>query len=744
MKHNAKAIITTGIVAPLLLMALAPCAMASEKAPHRVPRVNSHITVDGILDEHIWNEALDLSIAYEVRPGENVPPPVETDVLLAYDDTHLYCAFKAYDPDPSKICARLCDRDNMWDDDWVVLNLDTFNDQRRSYLFVCNPLGIQADCIEVTGGESTEWDPIWDSAGSITDEGYIVEMAIPFSSLRFQRTEEDQIWGVDLIRSYPREVRHHLGLFPRDRDNNCYLCQAEKLIGFAGATPGRNIEFDPTFSTIHTKEREEVWEDFGSTKSHYDFGLTASWGLTPNMILNGTVNPDFSQVEADAAQLDINTQFAIFYSERRPFFLESADLFASRLNVVHTRRLADPRWGLKLTGKEGSSAIGAFVVEDDITNILVPGPQGSDRISLARKSTSAVVRYRRDISRSSVLGLFMTGREADGYYNRMAGVDGTLRFTSKDCVRFEVLGSQTAYPETVYTELDQPFTRFGGRAYDLFYIHETRGLDFYGVYREIEPEFRADLGFRPQVGTRYGEVGWGHTWHGDGDNWWNMLNFGSDYEQHYEYDDGDLIHKGFAWWFNYSGRKQSFANMWGFFGKYRYDDVEFDRRRIGGEAGLWPTGSLFVMFWGEAGDEVDYDHTRDGRQLSAQPYVVYKAGRHLELSLKHTYDRLDVEAGRLYTANISWLRTVYQFNSRMFLRAILQHVHYERNKSLYEDPDADAETTEFLSQVLFSYKVNPQTMVFVGYSDFHYGNQEYDLTQTDRTVFAKVGYALTL
>ena len=340
MKHIAKATITTGTVVTLLFAALAPYAAASEKPPYRVPRVNSHITADGVLNEQIWGEALRLSIDYEVRPGENIPPPVETEVLLAYDDTNLYCAFKAYDPDPSKICAHLCDRDNLWDDDWVVLNLDTFNDQRRSYLFVCNPLGIQADCIEVTGGESTEWDPIWDSAGRITGEGYVVEMAIPFSSLRFQRTDQDQIWGVDLIRSYPREVRHHLGLFPRDRNNNCYLCQAEKLIGFAGATPGRNIEFDPTFSTIHTKQREEVWEDFGPVRSDYDFGLTASWGLTPNLILNGTVNPDFSQVEADAAQLDINTQFAIYYSEQRPFFLESADLFTSRLNVVHTRRLA--------------------------------------------------------------------------------------------------------------------------------------------------------------------------------------------------------------------------------------------------------------------------------------------------------------------------------------------------------------------------------------------------------------------
>jgi hypothetical protein len=684
-----------------------------------------------------------MEMNYEVRPGENVPPPVKTEVLLAYDDTHLYCAFRAYDPDPSAICARICDRDRLWDDDWVVLNLDTFNDQRRSFLFFCNPLGVQADNIEVTGGGGTEWDPIWDSAGRITGEGYAVEMAIPFSSMRFQRTEEDQVWGIDAIRSYPRTVRHHIGLFPRDRNNNCYLCQAEKIIGFAGATPGRNIEFDPTFSTVHTESREEIDEPFGDRQSEYDPGLTAKWGLTPNLILNAAINPDFSQVEADAAQLDINTQFALFYEERRPFFLESADLFSSRFHVVHTRTLADPVWGVKLTGKEGANAIGTFVARDEVTNLLFPTSEWSDDTSLDMKSSSAVLRYRRDISESSTLGMFVTDREGDDYYNRLVGLDGDFRITQRENLQFQVIGTQTSYPDAVAEEFDQPMGDFEGFAYDVFYLHSSRGLDWYGVYRNIDPDIRADLGYRPQVNYEYTEAGWGYTWYNDSDHWWNMLNFGSGYEYEIEQATGDLLGKCFSFWFDYNGPLQSFAHLRGFYGTQAYEGLEFEHQTITGEAGFTPSGSLFLLLWGNGGKVIDYANTRQGRQFTIQPLAEYKLGRHLELQLDHTFQRMNVDEGRLYTANITRGRAVYQFNKRAFLRTILQYVYYDRNVALYIDEE-DPETRYLMSQVLFSYKVNPQTMLFVGYSDFHLGDQDHDLTQTDRTIFAKIGYAWTL
>jgi hypothetical protein len=726
-------------LAILVVLAGGVTAEDGDRPLHRVPKVGSDVEVDGILSERVWDDALLLEIGYEVLPSENVPAPVKTEFLMAHDESRIYCAYRAYDPDPSAIRARLCDRDDLWDDDWVALVLDTFNDQRRNFLLVCNPLGVQADNIETTSGQGAEWDPIWDSAGRITDWGYVVELAIPFSSLRFQRSEVDQVWGIDAIRSYPRTVRHHLGLFPRDRNNNCYLCQADKVVGFAGVTPGKNIEIDPTFSTIHTQARETLGQDFGDTDSRYDPGLTARWGFTPNLTLSATANPDFSQVEADAPQLDINTQFALSYDEKRPFFLEAADYFHSRLSVVYTRTLRDPNWGVKVTGKEGPSAVGLFVVEDDVTNIIFPGSQRSRATSLNKKSIASAARYRHDLGSSSTLGLFLTDREADDYHNRLVGVDGEFRFTKTDVLRIQGLGSQTAYPASVQDEFEQPEGDFEGYAYDLYYVHGTRGLDVYALHRKVEPDFRADLGFQPQVGNRYSEAGWGYTWHNDADNWWHMLNFGADYE--YEDDvDGDLLHKGVASWFNYSGLSQSWLDVWAFYGKRKYKGQEFDGGWVVFDGGFWPTGWLYLFLEGSLGDAIDYENTRDASHVSLSPAILYKYGRHLQFHLSHTFEKLDVAEGWLYHANAGRLKAVYQFNIRSFFRAIVQYVDYRREADLYIE-EVDAKSQELETQFLFSYKVNPQTVLFLGYSDLHLADDEFDLTQSNRTLFAKIGYA---
>ncbi|MCP4664030.1 MAG: carbohydrate binding family 9 domain-containing protein, partial [bacterium] len=334
---------------------------------HHVPGTDSPIEIDAVLDEAAWSEALNLSLDYETRPGENVPPAVDTECLITYAADQLYIAFRAHDPDPEKIRARLTDRDTAFSDDFVGVALDPFNDERRAFEFFVNPLGVQMDMTmdDVNDNEDASWDAIWKSAGRITAGGYVVELAVPFSSLRFPRTQGPQTWGVDAIRFYPRDSRYRIALNPMDRNVSCYLCQTSKLVGFEAITPGRNLEINPTVTASRHDERE----DFPSSPleagdADSDVGLTVSWGITPNINLSGTLNPDFSQVEADAGQLDVNNQFALFFPERRSFFLEGADLFDTPMNVVFTRNVADPTWGLKLTGKEGRHALGVFLAED--------------------------------------------------------------------------------------------------------------------------------------------------------------------------------------------------------------------------------------------------------------------------------------------------------------------------------------------------------------------------------------------
>ena len=328
-------------------------ADGSPERPYIVPMVSDAPRIDGALVEALWQEALKLELPYEVTPGENTPAPVRTEIFLIYDESCLYAAFRCYDPDPAAIQAHFRDRDGIDDEDFVGLALDTFNDNRNNFLLLSNPIGIQEDQIESeTGGSS--WDAIWDSVWRITERGYEVEMKIPFNQLRFQRAHGTQVWEFDAVRFYPRSHETLIGTFPRNRSNNCYRCQMLKIEGFQGATPGHSIEIAPTVTGVRTDSRDEFpTGDFETLTEEVDFGLTAKWGVTPNMMFSGTVNPDFSQVEADAFQLDINQPFALYYSERRPFFTEGLDYFNTLKGAVYTRTMRDPSWGLKLTGKEG-------------------------------------------------------------------------------------------------------------------------------------------------------------------------------------------------------------------------------------------------------------------------------------------------------------------------------------------------------------------------------------------------------
>jgi len=715
-----------------------------EKQPHRVPRIDGGIRIDGVMDEEVWSQALKLELNYEVNPGENIPPPVQTEVFIAHTNTALYIGFHAYDPDPSAIRARYTDRDKIVSDDWVSIRLDTFNDQRRAYTFYCNPLGIQADLVDIQGQSNDSWDTIWASAGRIVSQGYIVEMSIPFRSLRFQRKKGEQVWGFDLVRRYPRNLDHTIGFIPRDRNNSCYICQLEKMIGFAGARAGKNIEIFPSLSALFTREREGfIQGEWGKGDSQLDPGVTAQWSFTPNMMLSAAINPDFSHVEADVAQLDINTQFALYYPEKRPFFLEGASIFSTPLDAIYTRSLADPDWGIKLTGKQGPHAVGIYSVRDNLTNFVFPGSQTSTSTSMDMKSIGNVLRYRFDLGkRASTLGLLVTDREGKDYFNRLAGFDLYWKFTGRKSVNFQLLGSQTRYPLETARENTQPENSFTGTALDFAFMHSSRNIGYQFFYRQVGPGFRADLGYMPQVGfRRYIATFIAASWKNPG-HWYTFLNVQPvvEYEEDHE---NHLTQKRFYFLSNYYGPLQSYCQLRGELGKKSFMGEVFDISQGKAYARVQPSGSLILTFSTSIGNQIDFVNRRQGRQFTLNPMVTYSTGRHFSMSLDHVYQRFNVDAGRLYTANVSNLTAIYQFNRRAFLRTILQYVHYDYNAGNYTFP-IDPEFKHLFTQVLFSYKVNPQTVLFLGYSDDHYGYLQTPLTQTNRTFFLKIGYALVL
>jgi hypothetical protein len=717
--------------------------------PVRVPRAGSPIRIDGILDEAAWASAAVIPVDIEFRPGENIPAPVETTCLLTYDDHALYAAFRAADPRPAEIRAHLSDRDEAFRDDNVGILLDTFNDQRRGFEFFVNPLGVQMDLSvnDISGGEGNEdesWDAIWESAGRITAEGYEVEIAIPFSTLRFEGGRGEKVWGFAAARNHPRSVGAGYVSMPVERTRNCWVCQWGKVAGFEGIKPGRDLELDPTV----TGQRTDALADGDDPTSplvrdtEAEAGLSARWGVTPNLSLNAALNPDFSQVEADAAQLDVNTRFALFYPEKRPFFQEGADFFRTPLETVYTRTVADPSWGVKLTGKPGPQAIGVFAARDAVTNLVFPSNQGSDGDSLDQPATAGVVRYRRDLGASSTVGVLATSRDGEDYANRVVGIDGVFRLGTKDSVELQLLGSRTRYPDQLAADHRQPEGEFDGSAFQVRYSHDTHDWGAWAEYEDLAEGFRADLGFIPRVDTRGGEVGAQRVWWREGGSWFTRIAAGAEVSR-VEDHAGRLTDQEAQLFLSYQGPLQSTGIVELVRAREYFDGVTYDLDQGFFFVNVRPTGDITCSVHVSGGDAIDYDNSRPATQLRIGPEGTLNVGRHLFFGAEHELEELHVAGGRLYQANLSQLKAVYQFNVRTFVRVILQRLDVRRDSALYVD-DTDERTERLFAQLLVSYTINPQTVFFLGASDTRDGAELIEMTTTNRTVFVKLGYAWLL
>jgi hypothetical protein len=742
-------LISTAVV---LVVAQAPLAPAGVRLPpppaFMVGPATGAIRLDGSLDDPGWRGTTEIPLDWEWTPGDNTTPPVRSVCRITYDANSLYIGCRAFDPHPAEIRARYFSRDDIDRlvlDDHFNIVIDPFNDQRRSFEFRVSALGGQADALLSTaeGFEDWSWDAIWGSAGRIDDRGYTIEVAIPFKSLRFPRTAGVQTWGFILERSYPRSVRHRMQSAPRDRNNTCLLCEANKVTGFQGIAPGRNIELDPAVTASRTDVRTQL-PDGPLARGTVDpaLGVDVRWGISPNLTLNATGNPDFSQVEADVAQLAVNTRFALFFPEKRPFFLEGADLFNTPIQAVFTRTVADPDAGLKLSGKVGSSsasAIGVFAARDATTNLLFPSNQGSSVGSLAQEAYSTVGRFRRDYGRSSYVGALYTGRFGDGYSNQVAGVDLFHQFDPSTSLRLQYLGSRTKYPDSTAQAAGQPLESFPGGAASLELNRTTADWMVDLTYGDLSPGFRADVGFVPRVDTRQIGGSLVRTWR-QASGWFTQILAGTLYGRTWDHA-GDLTDESVSLFVNYSGPLQSLVSFSPGHARTRFAGTLFDLNAAEVTLSLQPSGNVVLGASGTMGQVIDFTNVRRSSQVSVGPSLRLSLGRGLGMDLSHLYQRMTHDGDRVFTANLLQARLIYNLSVRMFVRAIVQYRSVDRNVAVYTVPVTAFEDGLF-GQFLFSYKLNPQTVVFLGYSENQAGAQTFDLTRTDRTLFAKMGYAL--
>jgi hypothetical protein len=430
-----------GIV--LLVLAAVTPAAASAPAAQKLPplrpfKTETPPTIDGVLDDAVWKLALSETGFKTWRPDMGMDMHQNTVVYYAYDRENIYFAFRCYDTEPSKIKAVVSNRDSIQSgDDWICINLDSFNDQQSLYALYVNPLGIQADSKFEANNEDFSVDVVWYSAGQIDAEGYAIEIRLPFKSIRYASNDPVEM-GIIFERSISRFSES--GTYPPlDRAQGLNFVTQTRALNFEGVRHYTLFELLPAVTYGRTSVAEEGGLRAEPIRS--DLSLTAKYGLTSQLILDGTVNPDFSQVEADAGQVDFNLRYALFYPEKRPFFLEGREKFAFAANkqgdplgaIVHTRTIVNPYLGFKLNGKLGpKDTVASIYAMDEL-------PEGSARDF----AHFTIVRYKHALSEDSFLGGFLTGRFEGGHTNAVAGTDGQIRLTPAAAVGYHAFLSRT-------------------------------------------------------------------------------------------------------------------------------------------------------------------------------------------------------------------------------------------------------------------------------------------------------------
>ncbi|HEV7682451.1 MAG TPA: DUF5916 domain-containing protein [Pyrinomonadaceae bacterium] len=466
--------------------------------------------IDGKLDDEVWQSAPQFKDFYQWRPSDSSPASARTEVMAGYDSRFIYFAFHAYD-DVTKVRANVAKRDNIFDDDVVGLIIDTFNDKRRSYELFFNPLGIQQDGF-LTEGANDDFsvDIVMESKGMVTTDGFTVEVAIPFKSLRYE-AGKDKLWGLHILRFVKHADGETDSWMPISKDQSGLLSQAGHITGLEGISTERTLELIPSFTLSETGKRKRPLTAaqiaqggrFVNEPIKFDFGLTGKYSVTPQVTLDFAVNPDFAQVESDQLVVTANQRFPIFFDEKRPFFLEGIDIFRTQIAAVHTRTIVDPDYAAKVTGKVGRNTFGLLLASDNAPgNFSEDERPRVDSRFLDKNASVGILRLKRDVGKAdSFVGFLGTYRRFVDTNNLVGGFDGRFRVDKLTTFSWQVLGTRSRQP-FFFPEQGQVFDRKeNGFIYAIDYNNDGRhfGHEFSMVGRTRY--YQADVGFNRRNNT---------------------------------------------------------------------------------------------------------------------------------------------------------------------------------------------------------------------------------------------------
>lgn len=735
---------------PVLLLAAALPVLADEVPPPPPPltvtRASGPITIDGDLSDPGWQGAAKIDRFYETSPGNNTEPKVKTIAYVTYDDRYFYVGVRCEDPHPEKIRAPYVERDNViGTDDNIAVFIDARNDKRTAIELRVNPRGIQADGVwdDANGNEDFSPDIFYDTAAKIDSGGWSAEYRIPFSSLRYSHADP-QTWNILIWRNYPREFRYGYWSAPQPRGSNCEICNAQAITGLTGLPESGHMVAAPYVTAQETAlPVDGLGSRLETAPFKKDAGLDFKWTPTANNAVDMTLNPDFSQIESDVAQITVNQRFAVFFPEKRPFFLEGFDLFDTPLQVAYTRTITSPRWGVRSTGRVAGSAYTILLAQDRGGGLtIIPGPTQSVFAPQDFKSTDVIARVRHDVGRTSFLGAVFTDREIrGGGHNRVVGPDFQWRPTDGDALTGELLVSSTENPNRLDLSPAWNGARSTSHALALTFNRQRQSYDFGVSANDLGNGFRADLGFLPQVGYRelngYGGLRW-YPQH-------SIFSYirASLFADQQNDTHGNTIFRRTSPGVGIQGAKNLFIGpVLHVAEQYRVGDKLLTATFLEFQAQVDPSRRFTrVGVSGSAGQRVDFANGRVGNGATVTLISTLRPIDKLTFDANLSREWLNVSGGRLYTASVERLKTTYSFSSKSIVRIIGQYVSADRNPSLYTFGITPHDGS-FLGSILYSYKLNWQTVLFVGYGDDRVLTANNDLATADRSLFLKVSYAL--
>lgn len=738
-----------------LLLALV-CAVAPLFADEgdfgkiRIPRVDTPPRIEDFLNMEpspAWQGKLAKAEQFRQRiPSDGAPVSERTEVYFGYDTKNLYAIYICFDREPQRLRARLSRREDVFDDDFVELMLDTFNDHRHSYAFFANPLGVQADALWTEGpGTNDEnfdmsFDTVWNSAGRVTDRGFVIWMAIPFRSLRFA-SSDPQTWGLLLARQFPR--KNEQSFWPQYSSRiQGRLNQAGQATGLEKISPGRNFQLIPYGVFRSFKEldlRDPTRPTYTQRAAFGQIGLDAKAVLKDKFVLDVTANPDFSQVESDDPQVTVNQRFEVQFPEKRPFFLENANYFQTPIQLLFTRRIADPKWGVRLTGKDGPWSIGTLVAETDSPGEAVTPNQNP---LFGKHALFAIGRVSRDIGSQSSIGLLYADREAGGFFNRVGSIDGRFKLNENWVASVQGVFSATINPDDPNFNLFDTTGHYqAGSAGEVIVQRDGLKLNYFLDYADRSPNFRTLTGFDPQpdIHNLYQRVQ--YTFRPEGKH---LVSWGPMFEQYFTYDhEGNEIGSGYFPSLRMELMGQTFVTA--LFAKEmeRLRPQDFDVLETAGiqkydrhTTEFTLETSYFRMFAFHAdyrfGTRVNYDPPDNyfpflARRTSANAILTFRPNRSLRIDNSYILFRLHQcrecpnsqppdpslprPSGSLNN-HIIRSKWNYQFNKELSFRFIGQYSAVLANSNF-----TSLQTTRnFNADFLITYLVHPSTAIYVGYN----------------------------